>query len=1391
MGKTKCTVPKYEGGATGGKDGISYSLWKLRMRTFLQAEGLWTVIQPPAPTVEKGKDGKDVIMQPKAASAADKQLVLSYLVEALGDQQVLLCADAANDCNPKAMWDTVAAYAARNTEENKALLIQQFFQSGMLPTEKVLDYAARLKELVMDLRQIDPTAVSEDLLTQRFLAGVEADDRFRADARMIKTLPASEQTLDKIITKLRGFEASEAIKEEQRVMMTGARQHGRPVQQGGSGGESNRKDKSKVKCYNCKKFGHYKRECTRPTKDDKVKPKDKEKSRQNDKEVVMMAVPAAAGRPISDRWYWDCGATSHVVCKLDWMEDFRSFAAPRPLALGNTPGVMALGIGTVRLTGIFKGEKCNMRLINVLYAPDFGTNVISASKAGKNGFRGITDGHQCIIENIKTGQAVAGGMEEGGLYRLLLRPVVDSISMVTGDGCNKASVALWHRRYGHIAGSTLMKMARDGVVQGLCIEGDCKDSLCEGCAKGKQARFPFSKVPREKSPVVLGRIHSDVAGPFSKESLQGCKYYVTFIDDKTSYTTVYFLRSKAQVFTYFKQYKAYAENKHGAGIKILRSDNGGEYTSQDFESFLTDHGIKHETTVPDTPEQNGVAERANRSLVEMMRCMLHSSGLGKGFWQLGLQAAVYIKNLTPTRSLGGMTPWEAWHGTKPDVSHLRVFGSKAYAHVPKDNRRKLDSKTQECVLVGYSEDSKGYLLWDSAARKVIVRRDVLFDEPSGIPKAGIPVVPDEPIKLTTRTVPTLQSREPIRDEPANADLDAIPDLVDGWDSEDEFEDSDPEDWGDAEDRLPSEPDHDAGSKGDDEHVNVTTRSKWPSITTRSGKNAGVQAAASRTHNAADSGDSIAVIMMACAEAADANEDDPLTMTEALSRPDGAKWKAALDEEYESLVKNKTWSLVPLPPGRRPVGFKWVFKVKRNADGTVERYKARGVARGFSQQEGIDYEETFAPVAKFTSFRLLFAMAAAEGLPVSQVDIVTAFLNGDIDEEIYMQQPHGYEVAGKENYVCRLHKSLYGLKQAARCWNIKMHEAMVELGFMRIEADRCVYVKLSDDGKTVVAVHVDDMLVAASTAQRLSDFINSIKTKFSVKVIGEPKLLLGVQVARDDNTGAIKLSQEGYINTVLRRFNMADCHARSTPLPERCVLTKAMRPATDGEREEMRQMPYASAVGSLMYLMVATRPDIAQAVGALSKFISDPGQQHWEAAKHVLRYLKGTASYGIVYRGGGSLTVEGYTDSDYAGNTENRKSTSGFIYTANGSAISWGSKQQECVTTSSTEAEYVATCKAVKEAMWLRQLLGQLGYDTSEAMTIYADNQASIKLAKNPALHQRTKHIDVQYHYTRECVENGEVELVYCSTDSNVADMCTKALGRIKVTQHREAIGMAE
>ena len=485
----------------------------------------------------------------------------------------------------------------------------------------------------------------------------------------------------------------------------------------------------------------------------------------------------------------------------------------------------------------------------------------------------------------------------------------------------------------------------------------------------------------------------------------------------------------------------------------------------------------------------------------------------------------------------------------------------------------------------------------------------------------------------------------------------------------------------------------------------------------------------------------------------------------------------MTEEISSLKRLGTYHLVRLPEGRKAIGCKWVYKIKRDANGKILRYKARLVAQGFAQRKGTDFQETFAPVARMTSQRIVIAIATTENLELYTVDVDNAYLNGVIDTKLYMRQPVGFEEPGHKGLVCELDKGLYGLKQAGNIWNAAIHAYILELGFSRTSADLCVYTVDKFGTRMAIGLHVDDFLVAA-TPQQFEWFTTALKVRFSIKS-QQATMCLGLKIEK--TPVGYSFGQQHYLETLLVTFGMQDCKVQTTPMTKGEVTSLAEGSFTGKPLNTADHHLYRQIVGKLMYAMVGSRPDLAHCLSLLGRYGAAPLDYHLGLAKRVLQYVRGTINYRLHYTRGSSAPnktpeLKGYVDSDWA-NSDDRKSTTGYCFFLGDNLISWCSKRQSIVATSTTVAEYVALYEATTETICLRRLLEDMKVPQRHATTIFEDNQTAIKLAADETSHKRTKHVDVKYQYTREQQTAGAINIVYVQNKENLADFFTKSFVR--------------
>ena len=1084
--------------------------------------------------------------------------------------------------------------------------------------------------------------------------------------------------------------------------------------------------------------------------------------------------------PPNFNWLADTGATSHMTPHRHWVRNYSPLRTP--IRLADNSIIYSSGVGTVVFNPVIGGKASQpVEFTRVLHVPSLQNNLLSCLYLTKHkGIEIHIDSHQ--MDFIRAGRSLFCapiGLTNCAHLSGSTEPLTESANWVS---TLPLTPSLWHRRCCHHNLVDITKMHKEGLVTGMTFSSSEKpDIVCEPCLAGKMHSNPFpSSSSRALKPLEL--VHMDLHGPLPP-TREGYRYWLTFIDDASSHRAALRLKRKSDTFEGFKTYKSFAENQLQAKIKELQDDKGGEFMSNAFLKFTDECGIHRRHTTRNRPQQNGVAERANRTMGEDISAMLYEAQLPPSLWGEALNAQIHIWNLLPTSTLKGMTPHEAWFKRKPDVSHLRVWGCLAYVFIQKDKRKSLQPHMEKCVFMGYPSGYKGWLFYNPNTQKYIISERAEFDERifPGLSKykATSPVNLTSPntLPLSTDTTPSTvldlggdsdeddqttaillpvlppvpEPAPPVNLPPAPIPpaIPAIPPVHQAPLRRTQRVSRPPGEWWTV--KHPVEPeaeppviwsDDEEDDAGNDEHANSAT------------------------------------------------DPEPRTFKQAMHGHQSDRWREAATLEYNTLIENGTWEIVDLPYGEKAIGSGWVFKVKHNVDGSIERFKARLVAKGYSQRPGLDYNESFAPTFRPATLRIIMALAAVEDLELRSVDITSAFTNGDLDEEIYMRQPEGFHV-GSPNQVCRLRKSLYGLKQSARQWNKKLHSVLTGLGFKRIESDRSVYIYSNGEVRIIVPIYIDDITLASKSSTAIDKYVQLLSEHFKCRDLGPTRFLLGVAVERDRPTRALKLHQHQFILELLEKFGMSDCKPVQTPLPPKLVLSHSMSPSTQEEQDLMSEIPYLSAVGSLQYLAMMTRPDIAHSVAYLARFNANPGLVHWKALKHLFRYVKGTIDHKLTYQGdlASKELFLTYSDASHGDCVDTGRSTAGYVTMMAGGAVGWYSKLQTIVALSTTEAEYMAAVEAGKEIAWMRNILSEFGYGVQEPSTLKMDNQSAITVSKNPEHHGRMKHLDLRLYWLRDKVEHGMVNPDFIPTGEMLADCLTKCVPAPKVRFCREKMGV--
>ena len=1282
--------------------------------------------------------------------------------------------------------------------------------------ESIEEYIRKLRELQRALEGTADHIQDEAIMSKILVTLPPAWDTKISAIEDDETL-----TLDKLEKILRNFQTKLSSRKTEDVALAtrgrgGYRGRGGRGGRGRGGYQGNKVAEGRVtkdaECWYCLEKGHYQASCplrqkAKERKEAAMGERANAVSKKEDvskvEEVEMSFMVKHYYEPeTEDEWILDSGATGHMCFNPGAFESLKRLPKAKRVFLGDGSEVGAYGTGTIRLND-------EMTLEEVLYVPDLTVNLCSVRTLARDNFTVTFKGDKCTI--AKHGKTAIIGRGQS-LYVLQTEE-----KAFTANETRQEDATLWHRRLGHLNMASVKKL--EEMAKGIAIKEERKEKLCEPCLEGKQHKVYNRHTPATRMTKRLELVHSDTCGPFRVASKAGAKVFVLFIDDFSRMVWCSFLKSKAETTEAFKEFKAITENHSGSKIQRFRCDNGrAEYDNSVFKDILRQNGISYEPSAPYTQNQNGVSERMNRTILEKARSMLMEARLPESFWAEAVNTAVYLHNRSPTRSLEGKTPYEAWNGTKPDLSNLRVFGCDAYLHVSEEKRTKLESKALKCVHLGYViNTTKMWRLWDTAGRRVIRGSNVRFEENS----LGGREKPEDTQKEAEKPAPKII--DPLQNAPdfGGSELQAVDDGSKGRFTTGTLETPGTQEKPTFHVEILQRRPQGAGNEQDTRErtqaeMNEIQEPRAPDSDGAQGEESLRRSTRERTQTKMFPG-------MRAFAARIGKDGEPVTLGEALEAPE--KWHEAIADEFRSHKDNGTWKPAKLPPGKKALSTKWVFKIKTNADGSL-RYKARLVVRGFEQREGIDYKETFAPVAKFATVRILLALATHFDWEVEQMDVKTAFLYPEIEDEVYISKPEGYNAFHPDEMdtgeVFRLVKTLYGLRQSPLAWFKVLDKFLRSKGLTRSNEDSSLYI--SKD--LIILIFVDDILFFSKDKNKITEAKGWLMGEYKMTDLGDLKQFLGMQIERDRKNRKMFIGQKRYFQKILEQCKMQDCNGCHTPMDPREDLKKP------DDKDITGIIEYQSLVGSIMYGMLGTRPDLGYSISTLSKFNSCPAIEHHSAAKRVLRYLQKTKDYGLMFTGKSASEFpepKCYTDSDWAGDAEDRRSTGGYVFILAGAAVSWKTKKQGITALSSTEAEYVALSEATKEAIWIKRVLRELetrevpkaevdisryheeeilrqwepeneeylekkeewpnNLTTSKPQMIMADNQGCIKLAENIYGNSKAKHVEIRYHFVRDALQDGKISLSYEPTNTMTADIMTKALPRERHWIHTTAMGV--
>jgi Reverse transcriptase (RNA-dependent DNA polymerase) len=1130
----------------------------------------------------------------------------------------------------------------------------------------------------------------------------------------------------------------------------------------------------------------------------------------------------------------DSACTNHIIRDRNLFHRYDTGGGV-PVKTANCGFLETLAVGDVKFRITINGRTIIWTLKNCLHAPAVPINLISVGALQEHHIS-VTFSYQKTLISFPMDHPDLTGLSfEATVHRRLSlldlefidAPLVnpEPTIAIPALACPVFPVApittdLWHRRFGHLGQDATRDMLSHNFATGITPPTSSANvpTKCIPCLIGKTPQAPYQNNAKRASNV-CELIHIDTCGPFPVPTPRKEQYFTIFLDDTSNYGHTALLVAKSESFQAYKKVEASWELKSGNRVKGVRFDGAKEFTQGSFAEHLTGRGIAVQVTAPYAHSQAGKAERYIRTIEDGIQTLIADAKLPPSFWGDAALTYQYLRNRLPTSTLPHeITPYEVMNHVKPDLSHLRVWGCQCFPAIPPELRTKGGPRRYEAIFVGYEENRVGWRVRDLKGRYHF-SRDVVFNESipghlsprrgnpidfARLPPASIiphdhshPVAPLPPESLPHTTLTSL---------PTPSFVDAVQDRDMVIDNRNQRATRS------TTNSLPPQRRHYNDIEVISMFVSLNKINAF--LTDPISTNVVYDPPPTDPDLLYDQCFLTAPPSFLRARPYDLSKP-PNSYHEAVSRPDKPVWLAAMQREMSSLEERKAFERTLLPVGRKAIGVRWTYDYKYEPDGSVIRgkEKARLVAQGFSQRPE-DFDETYAPVVKLVSVRTLLAFANHHDYEIMSFDVKTAFLHARLPYSIYVKQIPGYPENDPKT-VLRLLVALYGLKQSAYEWYTLLASIFSALGLLRCEADHAVFigrwstppdpsVVMPESGEQlvlIVPIHVDDGLAICNSKSLYTWFVREISKKIDFVCLGPVtnSRYLGQRITRDRIHRIIRVSQSDLVINLLEDWKMTECKTSLVPLPHNFSNLPPCSPnACPDIPDADITVAYQRLVGSLTYLAICTRPDLAYAAMALGQFNASPTRTLLVVAKGVLRYLAGTVHFGLTF----SLRNEhlpesvqlyasacGLSDADWASDEKDRKSISGYCFYFCNSLVSWSARKQRTVSTSSTESEYYALANTMKEAIWLKLFLKLTQLYIPPSFPLLCDNQSTRSIASTDAISPRTKHIDVRYHFLREHITNGSFPLHWIPTSDMVADIFTKPLSNILFQRHRESLGL--
>lgn len=1107
--------------------------------------------------------------------------------------------------------------------------------------------------------------------------------------------------------------------------------------------------------------------------------------------AIRALTKRSAAEALTNEAVVDSGCGKHIT------DDKSLFAAIKgpsrdQFSFGNDSIGRSKFVGTIR-ANVKTNLGIQTFLINdVHYVPECTRTLLCEYQLQQQGFS-IKNVDKGAAKLIKKGKYSFYARVDGGVYRLKLHSsglekeeerITAGVVLARSKDQVIEQVKTWHMKLGHMGIDALIHVLTKGLIKGApqVKRNDLKDLVffCDTCAKAKFRRMSYKNLRKSPAKAPLHTVHMDICGPMPSkgyfDNKGGMRYFLVLVCDFTSYKWIYFIKTKDEVPPIIIAFVDLVENLYGKKgehlinnwnvIKRLRADGGTEFTNHMVKDMCRKKGIKLEFSNVECQEENGGPERYNQTVMGNTRSLIDMANAKGYWWPEACAYSTYIDNRLPRKRLGWKSAFELLNGRQPNLSHAQLWGTICYAHnpAPKGQKKKLDPRAHKCMLLGYAEKYKAYKLFNFTTQKLMASRDVRFSDTDGERMKRI--------SFNTHKDDT----HPDKAQGESKQGDSLDEEDRGSNTLPSVENISTDEASNTEGtQLALVRERSDGAQEDRSTPKGRQSKRVSPLTDRFGEYF--------CHSVeANTGPKVNYKAV----------DIPRSYHEATNGPLKEQWESAMQDELMSIDENNTWKLVELPKGRKALDSKWVYTAKYLSSGELERLKARLVVKGFRQREGIDYDEIFSPVARMESLRLLLAIATTLDLEVHQMDVKTAFLNGTLDPkiQIYVKIPKGYK-KGKAGHVLRLIRSLYGLKQAPRVWYLLLHNFLTELGFIRCIKEYCMYVRREGSKMVIIVVYVDDLTIAGNDLRVVRRVKAALAARFKMTDLEELHYLLKVEIRRDRKKKLMSLSQERYIESLLKKYG-PEVKVRSLPMnPDAKLVPEAH---LKGEEVFAQPFLYRNLIGSYQYLVRGSRPDIAYTVRVLSQYLTRYNRTHWEAALWLLGYLKGTIRFGIVFDGTKcqKITYQLYSDASFGTQLPSRKSVLGYLSMLAGACVSYCSRGDTVLATSTMHSEIAAVSEGCKESEWLWELLGELGFKQEGPIVFWCDNTAAINVIENPTNHKGSKAVEIRYLYARKLAEEGRIVMKYCKTEDMIADLLTKPLREVgKFKRLRTRMGVRE